>query len=221
MNKLVELEGITKSYDKTTNILDGLDFSISRGESTVILGKSGCGKSTLLNIIGMLESFDKGTYLFDGNKVKIHGSFLQKSRADSIGFVFQSYCLIESLSVYDNVCMPFMYCGKPFDKTACLEADELMERLDIKRLKSKKASLLSGGEKQRTAIARAMVKKPKLIIADEPTGNLDNDNTKIVVDAFKKATASGTAVIMVTHNTSIDFEGASYYVLENGRLSKC
>lgn len=222
MNKLVEMSGIQKTYDGKRNVLDNLAFSIDRGDIATILGASGCGKSTFLNIVGLLDNFTEGFYLFDGTEIKRKKlNSYYKQRATDIGFVFQSYCLIESLSVKDNILMPFLYNNQYIDKKIIADLDKILKDFNLTELKNKKASLLSGGERQRVAIARAMIKNPKLIIADEPTGNLDEANAELVVNAFRSIAGSGTSVIVVTHNKFLSLSSKNIYSLEGGLLKPC
>lgn len=222
MDPLIEMKDIHKSYDGKRQVLDGMDFHLERGEIAVIEGKSGAGKSTLMNIIGLLDSFDSGLFRLKGKEIKPHTQTkYSRMRASIIGFVFQSYYLIDGITVRENIMLPLLYCDTPVDKESKTKYDSLLKELDIAHLESKKVSLLSGGEKQRVAIARALIKNPEIIIADEPTGNLDADNTDIVVGVFRKLAQSGTAVIIVTHNSSISRETDSKYYLNEGKLIRC
>ena len=217
MNELVKMTQLKKTYDGTSYVLDGVNFSIQKGEIVSIFGASGCGKSTLMNIIGLLDNYSEGSYEFDGCTVcrnKLNSYY--KKRATDIGFVFQAYYLIDSISVKENILLPFLYNGQYIDKSILLKLDYLLESLNILHIKDKKVSLLSGGEKQRVAICRAMIKSPKLIIADEPTGNLDEANAALVVSAFNEIVKSGTSVIVVTHNRHISFGGEKMYSLSGG-----
>lgn len=222
MNNLVEMSCIKKTYDGKKNILSDLDFSIQAGEIATILGASGCGKSTFLNIVGLLDNVTEGNYLFNGKKIKKNklNSYYQQ-RAKDIGFIFQAYCLIESISVKDNILMPFLYNGLPCNRDVIQRLDILLNKFNLTHLINNKASLLSGGERQRVAIARAMIKKPKLIIADEPTGNLDDANAKLIIDAFQDISNQGTAIIVVTHNKYLSFGSGATYKLEGGKLFSC
>lgn len=222
MSKLIEMSAVRKTYDGKRFVLDGIDFSLEKGEIATIVGASGSGKSTFLNIVGMLDNYSEGTYLFDSTPIyrkKLNSYY--KQRATDIGFVFQAYCLIESISVQENILMPFMYNDKYIDKNICLQMDKLLEDLNMSSLKDKKVSLLSGGEKQRAAICRAMIKNPKLIIADEPTGNLDEKNAELVIRAFKQIADAGTSVIVVTHNLHLSFGSEKTYALEKGVFHLC
>lgn len=222
MSELVKMRSILKSYDGKRNVLDGLDFSLNSGEIALVYGDSGCGKSTFLNIVGLLDSMTYGEYLFDGKPIdKKRINTCHRVRAEEIGFVFQAYCLIEALPVRDNILMPFLYNAIPIDHNLMERMEALSCELHISELLSKKAALLSGGEKQRVAIARAMLKRPRLLIADEPTGNLDERNSEIVAQSLAAITKAGTALLVVTHNHRLVFHNADSYVLKGGRLQKC
>jgi len=222
MAKLIQMSHIRKTYDGTRNVLVNIDFSIGAGEISTIVGASGCGKSTFLNIVGLLDNFSDGEYIFDGvniKRTKLNSYY--RHRAMDIGFVFQAYCLIESLSVEENILMPFLYSDLHIDKIVLNRLDLVLNRLNISRLKDRKAALLSGGERQRVAIARAIIKSPKLVIADEPTGNLDEANAQLVIDAFQDISQYGTAIIIVTHNKHLSFGANSTYILDRGVLMPC
>lgn len=221
MTEPARISSLGKTYDGKKYVLKDINFSLQQGEIAVVSGASGCGKSTFLNIVGLLDSFSTGTYTFMGRPVyRNRLNSYYKQRATDIGFIFQSYCLIESISVIDNILMPFLYNHLAVDRQVRSEANAIMEELNILSLADKKASLLSGGEKQRVAICRAMVKKPRLIIADEPTGNLDERNTSLVVNAFSRIAESGTSVIVVTHNMHLSFDNSIKYLLEEGKLTQ-
>ena len=219
MNKLVEMVDVGKSYDGKRKVLEHLNFSISEGEIATIYGSSGCGKSTFLNIVGLLDSWSEGDYFFNGRKILTREcSRHEKIRANDIGFIFQSYCLIDSISVLENIMMPLMYTNNGSSQFCRNHINEILGDLDILHLIEKKANTLSGGERQRVAIARAIIKKPKLIIADEPTGNLDEDNAYLVAAAFKRIINLGTSIIVVTHNRYLDFGEGRKYLLHQGAL---
>lgn len=219
MSELISISDLRKTYDGKRYVLDGLNFSLKNGEISTILGASGCGKSTFLNIVGLLDNYTSGEYLFCGKNIepkKLNDYY--KYRAQDIGFIFQAYCLIDSLSVKDNILMPFLYSGVGITSSVNDTVDLLLDSFDMLNLKNKKVSLLSGGERQRVAIIRAIIKEPKLIIADEPTGNLDEANTRLVVDAFRNIAKKGTAVIVVTHNKYLSFDMGRTYTLRGGKL---
>lgn len=219
MSELIKITNLRKTYDGKRYVLDGLNFSIGKGEIKTIFGASGCGKSTFLNIVGLLDNYTSGEYLFceiNINPKRLNDYY--KYRAQDIGFIFQSYFLIDSLSVNDNILMPFLYNGIDLSGSVKKTVDKLLDSFDMLSLKNKKVSLLSGGERQRVAIMRAIIKEPKLIIADEPTGNLDESNTDLVVKAFKYIAEKGTAVIVVTHNKFLSFGTDTTYTLRGGKL---
>lgn len=219
MSELIKITNLKKTYDGKRYVLDDLNFTMDQGEICTILGASGCGKSTFLNIIGLLDNYNSGKYSFNNyvmNPRKLNSYY--KQRASDIGFVFQAYCLIDSLTVKDNILMPFLYSGSPITGDVKENIDVLLEKFNMFGLKNKKASFLSGGERQRVAIMRAIIKKPKLIIADEPTGNLDEANAELVIGAFKEIAENGTSLIVVTHNKHLSFGVGKTYVLKDGKL---
>lgn len=215
-NVVIELKNIKKTYDNKMNVLNGIDLCLCKGEVAVIEGKSGAGKSTLMNIIGFLDDFNEGEYLLHNETIKKKN--YSKIRAQMIGFVFQAYHLIESITVRDNIVLPFLYSDYEFDNNAKKYYEQLLEKFGLKELEYKKASLLSGGEKQRVAIVRALIKNPEIIIADEPTGNLDVDNTELVIDAFRQLKDEGKVVIIVTHDVNIAKENDRKLYLRDGKI---
>ncbi len=219
---LIEIRNLYKSYDGKKNVLNDLNFHLRKGEMVVIEGKSGSGKSTLMNIIGLLDGFDSGTFILNGERIRPHSQTrYSKMRASLIGFVFQSYYLIDSISVRENIMLPLLYCDKSIDKNLKDTYMSLLKELDIIHLENKKVALLSGGEKQRVALARAILKNPEIIIADEPTGNLDSENKGIVIGILRKLVQNGKSVIMVTHDVSVSNETESIYSLKEGKLEVC
>lgn len=218
---IIRLAKIKKSYDGTEFVLNGVDFQVAKGEFVVIQGKSGSGKSTLLNIIGLLDTYTSGEYYFEESLISSHKNYPQ-IRANRIGFVFQSYHLIESLSVKENVILPFLYSKSKLTDSAMKGVESTLDKFNLSSLMKKKVSFLSGGEKQRVAIARAIIKCPDIVIADEPTGNLDEENTSIIINAFcRLARAGDAAIIMVTHNSQIADCGTSKHLLSEGKLMPC
>lgn len=182
--KIVEMTGIRKAYHGTDYVLKDLALTVHGGEIITVQGPSGAGKSTLLNIMGLLDRCDGGTYRFRDTLVTGSERQRRKLRAKELGFVFQSYALIGAAGVRDNIRMPYLYGEKP-DGDLTAEMERLMEELGISGIQHQRAKDLSGGEKQRTAIARAILKKPSLIIADEPTGNLDEKNAETINRIFQ------------------------------------
>lgn len=208
----IELKNVKKSYDKP--VLTDVNLKIDNNSYVTILGKSGSGKSTLMNILGLIEDYDEGMYIFNDVLIRNNRDY-HKIRNEKIGFIFQSYNLIPSLTCKENIMLPLQYSAK---KNA--ELDELVELLDIADLLEKRVVVLSGGEKQRVAIARSLILNPSLIIADEPTGNLDGINTGIVLDLLDKQHEKGRAIVMITHSESVASRAKTIYRLENGVLNE-
>ncbi len=205
-NILIELQGLTKRYgygDTESFALKDFDLTIKRGEFIMIMGPSGCGKTTLLNIIGLLDRASKGKYILNGENVaSISARRQAKLRAKKIGFVFQNFNLIEDLPVIDNVALPLVYTG--YSKTAQLKAaSNALKRFHLNEREYYLPYQLSGGQQQRVAIARAIVGDPEIILADEPTGNLDSRASHIVMEELKAIHGEGNTIIMVTHNPSL------------------
>lgn len=205
-NILIELKGLTKRYgygDAETFALKDFDLTIRRGEFIMIMGPSGCGKTTLLDIIGLLDRATRGEYILNGENVAGISSRRQaKFRAKKIGFIFQNFNLIESLPIIENVALPLVYAG--YTKTSRLKrASSTLERFHMKEKEYYLPYQLSGGQQQRAAIARAIVGHPEIILADEPTGNLDSHSSHIVMEELKAIHSEGNTIIMVTHNPSL------------------
>lgn len=208
----IVLEGLKKQYDRP--VLKNICLNVTNYSYITIVGKSGSGKSTLMNILGLIENFDEGVYKFNDVVIKNDKDY-SKLRNENIGFIFQSYNLIPTLTCRENIMLPMQYSNK---KPSNL--DEIVRSLDIVDLLDKKVVLLSGGEKQRIAIARALLLNPSLIIADEPTGNLDRVNTQIVLDLLESENQKGRAIIMITHDESIAKRAKQVFRLENGVLNE-
>lgn len=205
-NILIELKGLTKRYgygDTESYALKDFDLTIKRGEFIMIMGPSGCGKTTLLNIIGLLDRASKGEYILNGEDVAgISARRQAKLRAKKIGFIFQNFNLIEDLTVIDNVALPLVYTG--YSKTAQLKnASNALKRFHLNEREYYLPYQLSGGQQQRVAIARAIVGDPEIILADEPTGNLDSRSSHIVMEELKAIHEEGNTIIMVTHNPAL------------------
>ena len=202
-NILIELKGLTKRYgygDTESFALKDFDLTIKRGEFIMIMGPSGCGKTTLLDIIGLLDRATYGDYYLNGENVaSISAKRQAKLRAKKIGFIFQNFNLIDDLPIIENVALPLIYTG--YSKTSRLkQASSVLKRFHLDEREYYLPYQLSGGQQQRVAIARAIVGSPEIILADEPTGNLDSRASHIVMDELKAIHDEGNTIIMVTHN---------------------
>lgn len=202
---MIKLDGISKIYrsaDLETIALNHINLHIKQGEFVAIMGPSGCGKSTLLNVIGMIDTPTEGSYLFDGQDIsKRSEEQLVSLRRSSLGFIFQNFNLIDDLSVTENVELPLLYNG--VSKAQRLrQAREALELVGLDHRAKHKPRQLSGGQQQRVAIARAVVGDPKLILADEPTGNLDSANGEEVMEMLRILQEQGATIVMVTHSPS-------------------
>ena len=198
--KTVGMQKVYRTEDIETTALNNVSVEIKEGEFVAIMGPSGCGKSTLLNILGLLDDPDAGSFIFNGTEV---AHFNERKRADlrkrNIGFVFQSFNLIDELTVFENVELPLIYTGiKSGDRKKRVE--EVLDKMQIMHRRNHYPQQLSGGQQQRVAVARAVVNNPKLILADEPTGNLDSSNGNEVMQLLTDLNEKGTTVIMVTHS---------------------
>ena len=208
---MIKTENLCKTFrteEVETSALSNVNLEIKKGEFVAIMGPSGCGKSTLLNIIGLLDNPSQGNFKFIENEVS-HYSEKQRTklRKENIGFVFQSFNLIDELSVYENVELPLIYQKVPAVERK-LKVNEVLKRVQIENRSKHFPQQLSGGQQQRVAIARAVVANPHLILADEPTGNLDSANGNEVMNLLSQLNDEGTTIVMVTHSSS-DAERAS------------
>lgn len=202
MIKTKHLEKIFRTDEIETTALNKVDLEIQKGEFVAVMGPSGCGKSTLLNIIGLLDNPSSGELWFDGIEVS---RFKERQRTElrksNIGFVFQSFNLIDELTVYENVELPLLYL-KVSAKERKEKVEAVLDRMKIAHRRKHFPQQLSGGQQQRVAIARAVVANPKLILADEPTGNLDSANGEEVMKLLTELNKEGTTIVMVTHSPS-------------------
>jgi len=200
MLKVTNLSKIFSTEEVQTLALDGVTFEIKDGEFVAIMGPSGCGKSTLMNILGLLDNPTSGSYQLIGQEV---GNLKEKDRTQfrkgNIGFVFQSFNLIDELNVYENVELPLLYL-KISSSERKKRVDEILKRMNIAHRAKHFPQQLSGGQQQRVAIARAVVMNPKLILADEPTGNLDSKNGREVMELLTELNREGSTIVMVTHS---------------------
>jgi putative ABC transport system ATP-binding protein len=195
-----ELKKVFRTEEVETTALNGVSMKVNEGEFVAIMGPSGCGKSTLLNILGLLDNPTSGEYRLNDQEVgNLKEAERTSTRKGNIGFVFQSFNLIEEMSVYENVELPLVYLGiKPAERKKRVE--ETLHKMSISHRASHFPNQLSGGQQQRVAIARAVVANPRLILADEPTGNLDSKNGKDVMDLLSQLNAEGSTIVMVTHS---------------------
>ncbi|WP_404337540.1 ABC transporter ATP-binding protein [Sphingomonas sp. MMS12-HWE2-04] len=213
-----ELSKVYRADTVQTTALDAIDLEIADGEFVAIMGPSGCGKSTLLNMIGMLDSPSSGSYVFNGQEVAgLPESKLADVRKENIGFIFQSFNLVDELSVRDNVELALLYHSVPAAERR-RRVDEVMDRVGIAHRAKHRPSQLSGGQQQRVAVARALVASPKLILADEPTGNLDTHHGEEVMKMLQALNAEGSTIVMVTHSPAhADYAGRIVNMLD-GRI---
>jgi ABC-type antimicrobial peptide transport system, ATPase component len=217
MKPLIRLSGIKKTVG-SEQILKGIDLEVYEGEFVSIIGASGSGKSSLLYIMGLLDKPTEGEVFFEDEKIDYSNdkrlSYLRNSK---IGFVFQFHYLVQELSLLDNVILPAIKRGVPI-KEARERAMVLLERLGLKGKENRKPYEISGGEMQRTAIARALINQPKVLLADEPTGNLDSTNTQKVMDIFKEINKSQTTIVMVTHEIDLARQTKRIVELRDGSV---
>lgn len=204
--EIIKLTGLTKRYgygDTESFALKDFDLTIKRGEFIMIMGPSGCGKTTLLNIIGLLDRATTGEYLLNGENIAgISSSRQARIRAKKIGFIFQNFNLIEDLPILENVALPLIYVGQPRN-VRLRNASAALKRFHLGEKEYYYPWQLSGGQQQRAAIARAVVSSPEIILADEPTGNLDSRASYTVMDELKKIHEEGNTIVMVTHNPAL------------------
>ncbi len=200
---IIETSSLSKVFrtsEVETTAVDGIDLCVQDGEFLALMGPSGCGKSTLLHILGLLDSPSSGSYRFLGDEV---GSLPERRRAairkENVGFIFQSFNLIDELTVFENVELPLAYGGVPAGERR-RRVTAVLERLDIGHRARHYPLQLSGGQQQRVAVARALVVAPKLILADEPTGNLDSRHGEEVLEILRTLNADGSTIVMVTHS---------------------
>ncbi len=219
----IELVEISKAFglgNGSSNVLKEISLSVPRGEFLVIMGPSGSGKSTLLNIIGLLDTPDDGVYKLDGKDVAyLSARRKAKVRRNNIGIIFQNFNLISRMNVLDNVSLPLLYKGVSLVKRY-ERASEILKYLGIQDKEYYLPNQLSGGQLQRAAIARAMVNRPSIVLADEPTGNLDTKASKIVMAALREIHEAGNTIIMVTHNPDLAAYGQRVIKMSDGRIEE-
>jgi len=206
MSALIELKAITKIYKIGTQelaALNGISLSIEKGEYVALMGPSGSGKSTLMNILGCLDTPTDGTYLLNGKYVSERSeSELAAIRNKEIGFVFQSFNLLPRQTALENVQLPLIYAGFKKEERV-LKAEKVMQQVDLSDRQNHRPNELSGGQRQRVAVARALVNEPSIILADEPTGNLDSKTSSEIMELFEAIHLQGNTIILVTHEEDI------------------
>ena len=223
MGKIIlDAKGIIKSYKNGENklkVLDGVNLSIDEGEIITVVGKSGSGKSTLLNILSTLDNADEGKIIIDGKNIEGFSDVeISKFRNSSIGFVFQFHHLLPDFTVLENILMPAWI---KQDNSKINKANTLLDTLQLMDIKDKFPLELSGGEKQRIAVLRALINGPKILFADEPTGNIDEKNALLLVDLFREINKNyKVTILLTTHNPDVAAIGEKTYELKSGMLKK-
>ncbi|MBI4541203.1 MAG: ABC transporter ATP-binding protein [Gemmatimonadetes bacterium] len=219
---MIDVEGLTKSYRKgtmVTEVLKGVTFRVSQGEFVAIMGPSGSGKSTLLNILGLLDQPDAGRYRLEGADLSgADDDTLSAARNRKIGFVFQQFHLLERASALRNVTLPLLYAESDSDDGTA-RAERALEAVGLSQRAHHLPSELSGGEQQRVAIARALINDPAVILADEPTGNLDARSGAEILDTFRRLADAGRTIVLVTHDRGVAERADRILVLEDGRIT--
>ncbi len=218
---MLSMQKVIKTYrtdSVETRALDEIDIQVLEGEFVSVMGPSGCGKTTFLNVAGLLDTFDAGTYLLDGADVsRLSDREMSRIRNEKLGFVFQSFNLIPDLDVFDNVDVPLRYRGLG-GRQRKSAIEEALERVGLSARLKHLPSQLSGGQQQRVAIARALVGGPRLILADEPTGNLDSHMATEILDLLRQINEQGATVVMVTHDASIAAQADRLIRLLDGKV---
>ena len=203
---IIELKGVSKRYgfgDAESYALRNFDLTVKRGEFIMIMGPSGCGKTTLLNIIGLLDKASSGEYYLAGKNVaRVSSRKKARFRAKEIGFIFQNFNLVPTLSILENVSLPLIYSGCRKSRRLRM-ADNILEHFHLREREYYMPYQLSGGQQQRVAIARSLIANPSIILADEPTGNLDSRNSHIIMEELQEIHSQGNTIIMVTHNPAL------------------
>ena len=220
---MIEVEGLTKRYRKqsvVTEVLQGISFRVEAGEFVAIMGPSGSGKSTLMNILGFLDRPDEGRYRFqDIPADRGNDDTLSLWRNSRIGFVFQQFHLLDWASALENVLLPLLYADDSQEASGRQQARRLLERVGLADHMHHRPGEMSGGQQQRTAIARALVTDPALILADEPTGNLDSQSGAEVMDLFRQLHREGRTIVMVTHDREVARHADRILTIEDGRVT--
>ncbi len=220
---IIDIKGITRDFQlgsETVYVLKGIDLLINKGEYVALMGPSGSGKSTLMNILGCLDTPTSGSYILNGKQVsEMHDDELAEIRNKEIGFVFQTFNLMPRTTALDNVALPMVYAG--FSKEARNKrATEVLTQVGLSDRMDHKPNQLSGGQRQRVAVGRALVNKPSIILADEPTGNLDSKTSIEIMKLFGEIHANGNTVILVTHEEEIAAHAHRIIRLRDGIIEK-
>lgn len=222
MGNVIELKNVDKVYSGPvdTQVLFGIDLSFEEGSFNSLVGESGSGKSTLLNIMGTLDKPTRGELLIAGRRTNdLSKNKLSELRNSTIGFIFQFHYLLPEFTAVENVLIPYLIGRKGADRSSEKRADELFDILGISSVKNNPANKMSGGQQQRTSIARALINNPKIILADEPTGNLDSENTATIYKIFREINQRyGTTFIIVTHDRRIAEETDRIVEIKDGRI---
>ncbi len=215
------MRDIRKTYDGKRMILDGLNFVLPPRCICAVIGASGSGKSTLLNIMGLLDNWTSGSYHFEGREVsRLKDSQRSLFRNQHVGFVFQDYCLLPNATVAQNLLLPVLYSQEKLDGRIDRRLNEILGTLALGALRNQNTCLLSGGERQRVALGRALMLRPALLIADEPTGNLDEDNSRIVLEQLVHCKSQNCSVVIVTHDLRLAAKTDLTYRLAEGVLQQ-
>ena len=220
---IISLRRATKTFgfgDSATDALAGINLEIQKGEFVAIMGPSGCGKTTLLNILGLLDHPTVGRYLFNGRDVgKFSNNRKARIRNREIGFIFQNFNLVSSMTVIDNVVLPLSY-GRGWNFRNLEKASKILKTIGLSDREYYYPNQLSGGQRQRVAIARALINNPSIILADEPTGNLDSKNSQIIMDELTKLHKGGNTILMVTHNPELLSYASRVIYMKDGQIDR-
>ncbi|MGV7105644.1 ABC transporter ATP-binding protein [Flavobacterium sp. U410] len=218
---IIEIKGITRDFplgEETIHVLKGIDLTINKGEYVALMGPSGSGKSTLMNILGCLDTPTSGSYILNGKLVsEMHDDELAEIRNKEIGFVFQTFNLMPRTTALDNVALPMVYAGKSKEERN-ERATEVLTQVGLQDRMDHKPNQLSGGQRQRVAVARALVNHPAMILADEPTGNLDSKTSVEIMALFDEIHAKGNTVVLVTHEEDIAEHAHRIIRLKDGMI---